>query len=113
MFSSATLVSLLTGYGFATAIVGGAVFVDRVLYGGPDVQRLALGSLAAATAIGALASGFLVRVVSLRIVTLAGLAASTIALVAMSRWWPGSARSRSWARLTRPAPRGCRSTRAR
>ena len=30
-FSSATLVSLLTGYGFATAIIGGAVFVDRVL----------------------------------------------------------------------------------
>ena len=38
-FSSAALVSLLTGYGFATAIVGAAVFVDRVLYGGPDEQR--------------------------------------------------------------------------
>ena len=35
-FSSAALVSLLTGYAFATAIVGAAVFVDRVLYGGPD-----------------------------------------------------------------------------
>ena len=46
-FSAATLVSLLTGYAFATAIIGGAVFVDRVLYGGPDEQRLALGSLAA------------------------------------------------------------------
>ena len=34
-FSAATLVSLLTGYAFATAIIGGAVFVDRVLYGGP------------------------------------------------------------------------------
>jgi MFS family permease len=55
VFSSATLVSLLTGYGFATAIIGGAVFVDRVLYGGPAIQRLALGSLAAATAVGALA----------------------------------------------------------
>ena len=42
-FISAALVSLLTGYAFATAIVGGAVFVDRVLYGGPDEQRLALG----------------------------------------------------------------------
>ena len=29
-FASAALVSLLTGYGFATAIIGGAVFVDRV-----------------------------------------------------------------------------------
>ena len=60
-FSAASLVSLLTGYAFATAIIGGAVFVDRVLYGGPDEQRLALGSLAAATAVGALVSGFAVR----------------------------------------------------
>ena len=62
IFSSAALVSLLTGYGFATAIVGGAVFVDRVLYGGPDVQRFALGALAAATAVGALGSGLALRV---------------------------------------------------
>ena len=53
-FSSAALVSLLTGYAFATAIIGGAVFVDRVLYGGPDQQRFALGALAASTALGAL-----------------------------------------------------------
>lgn len=87
-FSSAVLVSLLTGYSFATAIIGGAVFVDRVLYGGPDVQRIALGSLAAATAVGALASGFAVRVLSLRLVTLIGLAASGIALAIMTRWRP-------------------------
>jgi MFS family permease len=86
VFTSATVVSLLTGYGFATAIVGGAVFVDRVLYGGPDVQRVALGSLAAATAFGALVSGFLVRVASLRLVTLVGLAMSTVGLVGLSRW---------------------------
>jgi MFS family permease len=85
-FASATAVSALTGYGLATAIVGGAVFVDRVLYGGPDEQRLALGSLAGAMAIGAFASGFIVRVVSLRLVTLAGLAASVVALVVMSGW---------------------------
>ncbi|MEO5964800.1 MAG: MFS transporter, partial [Candidatus Limnocylindrales bacterium] len=87
-FSSATLVSALTGYGFATAIVGGAVFVDRVLYGGPDEQRLALGALAGATAVGALLSGFLVRVLSLRVVTLVGLAASVGGLVVMSGWTP-------------------------
>ena len=87
-FSSATLVSLLTGYSFATAIIGGAVFVDRVLYGGPDVQRIALGSLATATAVGALVSGFAVRVLSLRLVTLVGLAASGIALAVMTRWRP-------------------------
>ena len=75
-FSAAALVSLLTGYAFATAIIGGAVFVDRVLYGGPDEQRLALGSLAAATAVGALVSGFAVRFASYRVVTLVGLALS-------------------------------------
>jgi len=86
VFSSAALVSLLTGYALATAIVGGAVFVDRVLYGGPDLQRLALGALAGATAVGALASGFAVRVLSLRWVTLVGLGLSIVALWRMSTW---------------------------
>jgi len=89
-FSAATLISLLTGYAFATAIIGGAVFVDRVLYGGPDEQRLALGALAGATAIGALASGFAVRIASYRLVTLIGLAGSIAALIAMSRWSPAT-----------------------
>lgn len=86
VYSSAALVSLLTGYGFATAIVGTAVFVDRVLYGGPAGQRLALGALAGATAVGAIASGFLVRRLSLRAVTAAGLAASIAGLAWMSTW---------------------------
>ena len=85
-FSSAALVSLLTGYAFATAIIGGAVFVDRVLYGGPDQQRFALGALAASTALGALLSGFLVRVASYRLVTLIGIALSVGGLVAMASW---------------------------
>ena len=89
-FSSAALVSLLTGYGFATAIIGGAVFVDRVLYGGPDQQRLALGALAGATALGALASGFVVRVVSLRLVTLGGLVLSVAGFAAMATWRSGT-----------------------
>jgi MFS family permease len=88
IFSSAALVSLLTGYAFATAIIGGAVFVDRVLYGGPDQQRFALGALAGATAVGALASGFAVRYLSLRIVTIVGLVASAGALVLAARWTP-------------------------
>jgi MFS family permease len=87
-FTSAAVVSLLTGYTFATAIIGGAVFVDRVLYGGPDDQRLVLGALAAATALGALASGFLLRIVDLRVVTLVGLVASTAALVRMTGFTP-------------------------
>ena len=72
--------SLLTGYALAMAIIGGAVFVDRVLYGGPDEQRLALGALAGATALGALLSGFAVRIASFRVVTLVGLAAAVVGL---------------------------------
>ena len=90
VFSSAALVSLLTGYGLATAIVGGAVFVDRVLYGGPDQQRVALGALAGATALGALASGFAVRLLSLRVVTLVGLLLSAVSLWQMSGWSPAT-----------------------
>jgi len=89
VFASAAIVSLLTGYGFATAIVGAAVFVDRVLYGGPDQQRVALGALAGATAVGALASGWLVRHVSLRAVSLVGLAASAAGLAWMGTWTAG------------------------
>ncbi|MCI0344460.1 MAG: MFS transporter [Chloroflexi bacterium] len=89
-FASAALVSLLTGYGFATAIIGGAVFVDRVLYGGPDDQRLVLGALAAATALGALVSGFVLRRVGLRLTTLAGIALSGGALAAIATWNPST-----------------------
>jgi MFS family permease len=89
-FASATIVSALTGYALATAIVGGAVFVDRVLYGGPDEQRLALGALAAATAAGALLSGFAVRILSLRLVTLLGLGASIVGLWLMAGWTPAT-----------------------
>ena len=85
-FGSAALVSLLTGYAFATAIIGAAVFVDRVLYGGPDQQRLALGALAGATAVGALVSGLLVRVLSFRLVTVLGLVLAVGGLAAMATW---------------------------
>jgi MFS family permease len=90
-FSSAAVVSLLTGFAFATAIIGGAVFVDRVLYGGPDQQRFALGALAGATALGALLSGFAVRILSLRLVTLAGLLLCAATLWLMSGWTPAVA----------------------
>ncbi len=89
-FGSAAGVSLLTGYGFATAIIGGAVFVDRVLYGGPDDQRIALGALAGATAIGALVSGLLLRAIGLRAVTVAGLVTSSLALVQAAGWTPAT-----------------------
>jgi MFS family permease len=89
-FASAALISALTGYGFATAIVGAAVFVDRVLYGGPDEQRVALGALAAATAGGALVSGVALRHLGLRPVTVIGLAASVAGLVIMAGWTPAT-----------------------
>jgi hypothetical protein len=89
-FSSAVLVSLLTGYGFATAIIGGAVFVDRVLYGGPDQQRIALGALAAATAAGALLSGLALRALGMRRTTLIGLGAAVVALIRMAGWTPAT-----------------------
>jgi MFS family permease len=90
-FASAALVSLLTGYGFATAIIGSAVFVDRVLYGGPDDQRLVLGALAGATALGALISGFALRWAGLRLTTIVGIALSGGGLVAMATWTPATA----------------------
>lgn len=85
-FSAAAVISLLTGYAFATAIIGAAVFVDRVLYGGPDEQRLALGALAGATAVGALLSGLLVRLASYRRITVAGLLLSVGGLALMTNW---------------------------
>ena len=89
-FTSATLVSLLTGYAFATAIIGGAVFVDRVLYGGPDEQRLALGALAGATAVGALVSGLLVRVSASGSSPSSGSRLSRRRALAMARWTPAT-----------------------
>jgi MFS family permease len=89
-YAGAALVSLLTGYGFATAIIGAAVVVDRVRYGGPSDQQVALGALALATAIGALLSGWLVRHVPLGLLTIGGLVASAAALLLMATWDPAT-----------------------
>lgn len=91
ILAAASLVALLTGYALATAIVGGAVFVDRVLYGGPDTQRAVLGALAASTAVAALVAGFLVRSLSARIVTIGGLCIAAAALGWMGGWTSGTA----------------------
>ena len=68
--------------------VGSAVFVDRVFYGGPEEQRVVLGALAGAMALGALLSGFLARLISLRVLTLVGLAIAAGGLAWMSTWSP-------------------------
>ncbi len=85
VFGSAVLVSLLTGYALATAIIGAAVFVDRVRYAGPDEQRLVLGSLALAVAVGALVSGFALRILSAMWLSLLGLAISIGGLLVLAR----------------------------
>ena len=99
IFSGAVLVSFLTGYGLATALIGAAVFVDRVRYAGPDEQRLVLGALALATAIGALGSGFALRVISVVPLSLFGLALAVGGLLLLAgqvrrrrsrRWCSGS-----------------------
>jgi MFS family permease len=80
-FSGAVAMAMLTGYAFATALIGAAVFIDRVRYAGPSEQQLALGSLAAAMAIGALASGYLVKPLGVMLPSLAGLVAQVAGLL--------------------------------
>jgi MFS family permease len=87
-FSGAVLMSLLTGYSIATAIIGSAVFVDRVRYAGPAEQQLTLGSLAAAMAIGALGAGFLVRPMGVMIPSVAGLVAEVVGMLILSTAGP-------------------------
>ncbi len=89
-FSGAVLLSLLTGYGLATGIIGGAVFVDRVRYGGPHEQQLVLGGLAGAMALGALGSGFVLRWFGVVVLSLVGVAASIAGLAWMSTATPTS-----------------------
>jgi DHA2 family multidrug resistance protein-like MFS transporter len=90
IFSGAVLVSLLTGYALATAIIGGAVWVDRVRYAGSDEQRVALGTLALAMAAGALGSGIVLR--SLRVVPLGllGLAVAATGTIVLGTADPAS-----------------------
>jgi MFS family permease len=84
VFSGAVLVSLLTGYALATAIVGVATFVDRVRFQGPEEQGVLLGPLALAMALGAFLSGFAVRRIDGTVVTMAGLATSIVGLLLLS-----------------------------
>ena len=90
VYGGAVAVSGLTGYALATCLIGGAVFVDRVLYGGPADQRVALGALAGAMAVGALVSGLVLRWVGVVPVSLAGLAASIAALVVLGTTSPAT-----------------------
>lgn len=83
-FLGAVLVSLLTGYALATAIIGVATFVDRVRFAGPDEQGLVLGPMALGMALGALAAGLAARRLDGTFVTLLGLAAGVVGLLLLA-----------------------------
>ncbi|HSK94141.1 MAG TPA: MFS transporter [Candidatus Angelobacter sp.] len=79
-FAAANGVSLLTGYTLATAIIGGPVFVNRVLFAGEAEASTALTALTLAVAGGALLGGLLTGLVGERIVSLAGVAGTAVGL---------------------------------
>jgi EmrB/QacA subfamily drug resistance transporter len=85
-FSAANAVSLLTGYALATAIIGGPVFVNRVLFGSDAQASVALTSLTLAIAGGALAGGLLTGLIGERIVTVAGVLVSAAGLWLALGW---------------------------
>jgi EmrB/QacA subfamily drug resistance transporter len=89
-FAASNALSLLTGYGLATAIIGGPVFVDRVLGGGQADAATALTALTAAIAIGAVLGGAISAVVGERVVTLGGVAVSSIGLWLALGWDVGT-----------------------
>ena len=89
-FSAANAVSLLTGYTLATAIIGGPVFVNRVLFGSDAQASIVLTGLTLAIAVGALFGGILTGLIGERIVSVAGVAASAAGLFLALGWDAGT-----------------------
>ena len=85
-FSAANLVSLLTGYTLATAVIGGPVFVNRVLFGSDAQSATALTALTLAVAVGALVGGVVSGFIGSRWVTVAGVAATVAGLWRAMGW---------------------------
>ena len=85
-FASANLVSLLTGYTLATAVIGGPVFVNRVLFGSDGQSAAALTALTLAIAVGALAGGVASGFLGERVVTVLGVAVSAVGLWRATSW---------------------------
>ena len=79
-FGASNALSLLTGYTLATAIIGGPVFVDRVLGAGPDRAAAALTALTLAIAIGAVFGGVTSGVTGGRITAVGGVLLTGIGL---------------------------------
>jgi len=89
-FSAANAVSLLTGYTLATAIIGGPVFVNRVLFGSDAEASVILTALTLAIAVGALIGGLLAGFIGERIVTVLGVLASAGGLWLALGWGVGT-----------------------
>ena len=89
-FAASNGVSLLTGYTLATAIIGGPVFVNRVLNAGADRSAAALTALTLAIAIGAIAGGVGSGLVGQRLTALLGVGLTAIGLWLASGWGVGS-----------------------
>ena len=85
-FSAANAVSLLTGYTLATAIIGGPVFVNRVLFGTDAEASTLLTALTLAIAVGALVGGLGAGLIGERIVTVAGVVISAVGLWLALGW---------------------------
>jgi EmrB/QacA subfamily drug resistance transporter len=85
-FSAANGVSLLTGYTLATAIIGGPVFVNRVLFGTDADAAVALTALTLAIAGGALLGGVVAGLVGERLVTVVGVVLSAAGLWLALGW---------------------------
>jgi MFS transporter, DHA2 family, triacylglyceride efflux pump len=85
-FSAANAVSLLTGYTLATAVIGGPVFVNRVLNAGADESALALTALTAAIAGGAVVGGIGSALVGERLTAAVGVALSAFGLWLATGW---------------------------
>ncbi len=89
-FSAANAVSLLTGYTLATAIIGGPVFVDRVLFATEADASVALTALTLAVAVGALVGGVLSAISGERLVSVLGVAGTAIGLGFALGWDVGT-----------------------
>ena len=85
-FAASNGVSLLTGYTLATAIIGGPVFVNRVLNAGADRSAEALTALTLAIAVGAVAGGVASGWVGQRPTAVAGVGLTVIGLALASGW---------------------------
>lgn len=85
-FAASNGVSLLTGYTLATAIIGGPVFVNRVLNAGAGQSAAALTALTLAIAVGAVVGGLASGLVGQRVTAVVGVGLTIIGLWLAAGW---------------------------